>query len=113
MSLSKKQTSQNTAGFSSHLAFTGTSLPKALQTNVPTSAKIKPEYQIGYNLADIESLTVIGIQALDVRTQQTANENEELKKQNKEHLRHIKTPLEMDNYRKLLATQKCTINSEL
>jgi len=49
----------------------------------------------------------------EVRRFAEAMKRKDLKKQNKEHMRHIKTPLEMANYRKLLSAQHCTINTDL
>ena len=74
--------SKNSSSQSSHLGIIAGSLPKALQANLPTSPKVKPDYTEGYSLADIENLNLIGIKALDAKTQQIAQENAELKQEN-------------------------------
>ncbi len=52
-----------------HVGFSAQSLPPTMIAMMPTSGKVNAEMKLGYNLSDMAGLTLIGIKALDVKTQ--------------------------------------------
>ncbi len=52
-----------------HIGFSAQSLPKAIQTHIPTSGKVDAELKLGYNLSDMAGLTLVGIKAVDHKQQ--------------------------------------------
>jgi Chaperone of endosialidase len=52
-----------------HVGFAAQSLPDAIQTKIPVSGKVGAEMKLGYNLSDMAGLTLLGIKAVDAKTQ--------------------------------------------
>ncbi len=65
-----------------HVGFSAQSLPKAIQVPMPISPAIKAEMKLGYNLSDMAGLTLIGVKALDTKTQLLEQQALEMKAEN-------------------------------
>lgn len=52
-----------------HVGFSAQSLPPAVVAKLAVSGKVNAETKLGYNLSDMAGLTLIGIKALDAKTQ--------------------------------------------
>ena len=62
-----------------HIGFNAESLPGTIKSQVPVDGKVNAETTTGYNLTDLAGLTLIGVKAVDAKTQELEKQVNELK----------------------------------